>query len=175
MQYELLYIVSASVADDDIGTAETNVRALLEKNGATIVTSARLGKFRFAYPIRKSRYGNYILVNFTAEPASLAKLEEALRLSNDVLRHLILRADEAGGEKFEMVQFAEINLEAKEERPRPRRDRPTEDAAKKAEDIKSGVAALEEKSETPPAADAAAAITDEELEKKLDAALTEKT
>ena len=41
-QYELLYIVSATFADDDVGTVEAVVRALLEKNGATLTTTKRL-------------------------------------------------------------------------------------------------------------------------------------
>lgn len=173
MQYELLYIVSATFADDDVGTVESVVRALLEKNGASVVSTKRLGKLRFAYPIKKSRYGNYVLIRFESEPSAVAKIEESLRIANDVVRHLILRADEAGEEKFDLVQFTEVNIEAKDEQPRRRREHaPADEQAKKADEIKSGVAALEGGAEASAEKEApAAAISDEELDKKLAAAL----
>ena len=116
----------------------------LRKNGATLTTTKRLGKFRFAYPIKKSRYGHYVLVRFESEPSVVAKIEEGLRITNDVVRHMILRADEAGEETFDMVQFTEVNIEAKDEQRR-RRERPASDEqAKKTDEIKSGVAVLEE-------------------------------
>lgn len=172
MQYELLYIVSSSYTDEDVGKVEGTVKALIEKVGGRIVETKRLGKFRFAYPIKKNRHGHYVLTYVEMEPATVAKLDEALRMSGEVLRHIILRADEAGGAKFELVQFTEINLDSKEDRPRRKRDEPTtDDKAKAAEDIKSGVAAIESADAEKPAEEKVAAITDEELDKKLAAAL----
>ncbi len=174
MQYELLYIISATFADDDVGTVEAVVRALLEKNGATLTTTKRLGKFRFAYPIKKARYGHYVLVRFESEPSVVAKIEEGLRITSDVVRHLILRADEAGEETFDMVQFTEVNIEAKDDQRRRREKPATDDPAKKTDEIKSGVAVLEEGKEATAEKEApAAAISDEELDKKLAAALEE--
>lgn len=166
MQYELMYIVPTTFTDEDVGKIEGNVKALLEKYNASIIDTKRLGKFRFAYPIKKQRHGHYILVQVEAEPASIAKIDEGLRISNEVLRHLILRADEAGGDKFELVQFTEINLDNKEDRPRRRReDKPADEKA--GEEAKVGVSA-EAKTETAPEV---AALSDEELDKKLKAAL----
>lgn len=166
MQYELLYIVPSSVTDDDVGQIEGNVKALLEKYGASIVDTKRLGKFRFAYPIKKVRHGHYILVHLETEPANMIKIDEALRISSDVLRHLLLRADEAGGETFELVQFTEVNTDNKEDRPRRRReDKSTEEKVK--EDDKAGVATIEKVPEVIPAV----TLSEEELDKKLNAAL----
>ncbi|MCI0479408.1 30S ribosomal protein S6 [Candidatus Uhrbacteria bacterium] len=177
MQYELLYIVSSSYTDEDVGKVEGNVKALIEKVGARLVEAKRLGKFKFAYPIRKQRHGHYVLAYVEMEPAAVAKLDEALRMSNDVLRHLILRADEAGGDKFDLVQFTEVNLDLKDDRPRRRREEATpDDKAKAAEDIKSGVAAIESTEagvEKP--AEEKPALSDEELDKKLAEALESDT
>ena len=173
MLYELLYIVSASYTDDDVGRIEGAVKALLEKNGARITETKRLGKFRFAYPIKKAHHGHYVLAYIEADPSAVAKIDEALRMSNDVLRHIILRADEAGGEKFDLVQFTEVNVDMKDDRPRRKREEaPVESKTQAAEEIKSGVAAIEsaeggaEKKEA-----VAAPLSDEELEKKLAQAL----
>lgn len=172
-QYELLYIIPATFTDDDVGGIEANVKALLEKQGATIDETTRLGKFRLAYPIKHVRHGHYILAKFTAEGATVAKIDEALRISNDVLRHLILRADEAGGDKFELVQFTEVNLDTKESDDRARRRREDRPEERKA-DIKSGVAVLEgEAANKKDEEEAKPAMSAEELEKKIDSALSE--
>lgn len=169
MQYELMYIVPTTFTDDDVSKIEGNVKALIEKHGASVTDTKRLGKFRFAYPIKKQRHGNYVLLQVDAEPATVAKIDEGLRISNEVLRHIILRADEAGGSTFDLVQFTEVNTDLKEDRPRRRREeKPPEDKAKTSEDIKAGVAALESKTEVAPEAPA---LSDEELDKKLNAAL----
>lgn len=169
MQYELLYIVPTTYTDEDVGTVEGNVKALLEKYGASVIETKRLGKFRFAYPIKKQRHGHYVLVRLETEPKTVAKIDEGLRISNEVLRHLLLRADEVGGEKFDIVQFTEVNVDMKDDRPRRRREEKSgEEKAKSTEELKTGVAAIENK-ETTPSTDAA--LSEEELDKKLNAAL----
>lgn len=167
MQYELMYIVPTSFTDEDVGKIEGNIKALLEKHGAKIIEAQRLGKFKFAYPIKKQRHGHYMLVQLEVEPANLAKLDEGLRISNEVLRHMILKADEAGGNKFDIVQFTEVNVDLKEDRPRRKRDEKDEkektDEATKTEEV-----AAETKADVVPAV---AALSDDELDKKLTAAL----
>ena len=184
-QYELLYIISENHSDDDIGNVENVVKAILEKYGATLDNTTRLGKFRFAYPIKNTRYGQYVLVRFTSEGSAIKEIEEALRISSEVLRHLIVRADEAGGDKFEFLQFVEVNLDNKESGERRRDDRrpAAGAAAKPADEAKADVAKVEDakadEAKTEVAAPAAAeetvpGLSAEELDKKIDAALDAK-
>lgn len=168
-QYELLYIIPATFTDEDLSGIEANVKAMFDKYGGTIESTTRLGKFRFAYPIKAVRHGHYILVRWSGDGSIVNKIDEALRISPEVLRHLILRADEAGGDKFDLVQFTEVNLDAKESSD-DRGRRGAKPDERKAE-IKSGVAALEgEKDETVVVA-AEKELSPEELEKKIDTAL----
>lgn len=160
MQYELLYIVPTSFTDEDVGQVESNVKALLEKYGATVDETKRLGKFRLAYPIDKVRHGHYVLVMLTTEPANVSKVDTALRLSNDILRHLLLRADEAGGGKFDLIQFVEVNIEGKEDRPRRKREDGVMEP-RKVDEVKADEVKLEIKP----------VLTDEELDKKIDAVI----
>ena len=169
MQYELLYIIPATVTDEEVGTTEALVKALLEKYGATLDTTNRLGKFRLAYPVKNIRHGHYVLVRFTCEGTAVAKIEEGLRISQEVLRHLILRAEEAGTEKFDLVQFNEINIEAAKEAKDARR---REKAEKAVEDKAVEDKAEDKKEDAAPAA-TASTLTDEDIDKKIDQALTE--
>ncbi|HWR00135.1 MAG TPA: 30S ribosomal protein S6 [Candidatus Methylomirabilis sp.] len=178
IEYELMYIVPTSFTEEAVGNVEVSVSAILTKAGAAIAKTVRLGKFRLAYPIKHQRHGHYVLVRFTAEPAALADINNALRLSPDqVLRHLILKAEEAGEEKFDLVQFQEVTVEGRDDRTRRlKAAKPAEraDKEKVVQAQKEGVAALEgaEPAEAP--ASAVEQLSPEELQKKIDAALEEK-
>lgn len=111
-RYELLYIIPTSFTDDEVGGVESKITALITKYGAAVESTERLGKLRMAYAIEEQRHGHYVMTMFKAEAGSIAKIEENLRINNDILRHMILRADEAGSDaKFELVQFTEIVVE----------------------------------------------------------------
>lgn len=147
-RYELLYIIPTTFTDEEAGEVETRVSGLISKVGASVESTTRMGKLRFAYPIKDQRHGYYVQVVVSAEPSAVAKLDMQLRINPEVLRHLILSAEEAGSEtKFELVQFAEVDINAKEDRPRRR---PTTEA--KEGEVKEGEAkpegAKEESKET---------------------------
>lgn len=169
-RYELLYIIPATLTDDEVGGVETKVAAVLTKFGAQVESTKRLGKFRFAYPIAHQRHGHYVLVIFAAETASLAKIEENLRIVTDVMRHLTVRADEAGAEqKFDLVQFTEVNVETKDDRAPRRREKSSEEAGKD-EMKEEGKTDGDEKLAAVTGKDD---ISSEELEKKIETALSE--
>ncbi len=155
-RYELLYIVPTSFTDEETGAVETKISALITKLGAKVETTKRLGKFKLAYEIKGQRHGHYIMSIFAADGAALAKMEENLRINNDMLRHLILRADEAGSDqKFELIQFTEIVVEGG--RGDRRREKP--EAAK---EVKEGEKTEEKEGEkAEPAADAKPAAAEE--------------
>ncbi len=111
-RYELLYIIPTSFTDEEVGGVESKISALITKYGAAVESTQRLGKLRLAYAIKEQRHGHYVMTMFKAEASSVAKIEENLRINNDILRHMILRAEEAGSDaKFELVQFTEIVVE----------------------------------------------------------------
>ncbi len=180
-EYELMYIVPTSYTEEELGTVEQNVAQILEKNGATITKTTRLGKLRFAYPIKHERYGHYVLLRLSAEPASIASIDDGLRLNQkEVLRHILLRGDEVS-EEFNFTQFQEVHVEAMDRRKRPPRAEKAQDKEKEAQEQKEGVAALEEgtppepeKKEEAPAAEGIEELSAEDLQKKIDEALEEK-
>ncbi len=166
MRYELLYIIPTIFTDEEVGGVENKLATLITKYGATVETTKRLGKFRLAYSIKGQRHGHYVMVVFTAESASLAKIDENLRISNDILRHLILRADEAGtDQKFEMIQFNEIVVEGTRD-DRRRREKAEKDGKEEKADEKTDDKS-DEKEEKPESKEEA------ELDAKIETALTE--
>ena len=171
MRYELLYIIPTTFTDEEAGTIETRLNGLLAKLGANVEATRRLGKLRFAYPINKQRHGYYVLVTFAAPATALAKIEENLRIQTDVLRHITVKLEDSGEQKFDLVPFTEVNVETKDERARRRSSEAKEGSSdEKKEELKSAVAAIEgaEKKEEA----AAPQVTSEELEKKIESALS---
>lgn len=49
-----------------------------------------LGEKKFAYPIKKSLKGDYVLMEFEAEKVS-EELENRARIQDSILRHLLVR------------------------------------------------------------------------------------
>ncbi len=97
-QYELLYIIPAVMTDAEAETAATKVTDLIKATGATVIRDENLGKLKLAYPIKHQKHGFYMLVQFDAEGAVIAKLENDLRLNENVLRHQLTSRPE-GAEK----------------------------------------------------------------------------
>lgn len=136
-RYELLYIIPATVVETEVGAVETKMAALLTKYGATVELTKRLGKLHMAYQIDNQRYGYYVAVVFNAETATVAKLEENLRISNDILRHMIIKSEKTVEEqKFDLVQFVEINVEEERARRREKAE-DKKDEEKKVDDEKT--------------------------------------
>lgn len=174
--YELMYIVPTSYTEEELGTVEKNVTQILEKNAATIVKATRLGKFRFTYPIKRENHGHYVLVRFQAEPASLRGINEGLRMNQkEVLRHLIVDGTDVS-ESYKLVQFQEVTVEGSEQRRRRAQKEEEKETDEAEKTQKEGVAALEgtEKEEAEPEAKPGIeTLSEEDLQKKIDAALTE--
>ncbi|MCR4256413.1 MAG: 30S ribosomal protein S6, partial [Candidatus Uhrbacteria bacterium] len=143
-RYELLYIIPTTFTDEEAGEIETRVSGLIEKVGITAESTTRLGKLRFAYLIKDQRHGYYIMVMLNADPSAIAKLDGQLRITPEVLRYMIISADEAGSEaKYELVQFTEVNVEDKDTRSRRRPSKDGEEK-KEATDVKKDEASKTE-------------------------------
>lgn len=92
--YELMYIINPVLSEEQTKDIVQRVTAYLSDNGADVVQVSETGSQRLAYPIEKKRNGYYVIVNFRlSNVAALPKLERALRINDDVMRHLVLRYD----------------------------------------------------------------------------------
>ena len=90
--YEVLFILSPQVAEEEANTLITEFRSVAEGTGATLKNEEAWGRRRLAYPIHKFNEGNYHLFVFETE-SSLAELDRRMKNSDRILRHLIVRTD----------------------------------------------------------------------------------
>lgn len=94
-RYELVTIISPQVGDDDVPDAvDRLIRRAIEGQGGVCEEVNVWGRRRLAYPIQKHVEGNYVLANFQLGPERARELEHTLRISEEVIRHLLVRLDE---------------------------------------------------------------------------------
>ena len=89
--YELLYILNNELSDEAKGAVVEKLNAVVTDNGGTIDGIDKWGTRKLAYPIGYKTEGYYVLVNFTA-PATLPdELERVMRITDAVIRFLIVK------------------------------------------------------------------------------------
>lgn len=91
--YETVFILTPVLSDDQAKEAVEKFTKILTDNGAAIVNLEEWGVRKLAYPIEKMSTGNYVLVEFDANPEVIKKLETAYRRDERVLRFLTFRLD----------------------------------------------------------------------------------
>ncbi|MDZ7798746.1 MAG: 30S ribosomal protein S6 [Patescibacteria group bacterium] len=88
--YELLYIVSGKIAEDEQKNITNQVESLIKKLEGNLTLSESLGKKKLAYPIKKNDHGSYYVNEFDMEENKLKELEKNLKLINEIIRFLII-------------------------------------------------------------------------------------
>jgi small subunit ribosomal protein S6 len=91
--YEVLFILSPQVPEEEATALSNEFRGIAEKTGATLKNEEAWGRRRLAYPIQKFNEGNYHLFVFESD-GSLAELDRRMKNSDRILRHMIVRTDE---------------------------------------------------------------------------------
>lgn len=92
--YEALYIISPELDDSAIQTVVAEVEKFITSSNGTIVRSDVWGKRKLAYTIRKHTEGVYVVLRFLASPDSIKRLEQQLKLTEAVIRYMVLYLDE---------------------------------------------------------------------------------
>ncbi len=91
--YELVLVISPESTEEEFEAAIDNVSRFVTEGGGTVSEIERWGKRRLAYPIMRFVEGSYVLARFQLKPALGKELEANLRISEKVLRHLLIRLD----------------------------------------------------------------------------------
>lgn len=89
--YELVLIISPEVADEDLPRIADKIRKFINDRGGSITEITQWGRRKLAYPIQKFVEGNYVLTRFSLEPNLTKELEADLQLSNEIVRHLLVK------------------------------------------------------------------------------------
>jgi small subunit ribosomal protein S6 len=88
-----MVVLDPNLDDEAIEALNTRIRGMVTQRGGTIATVESWGRKRLAYPIGRFRDGIYVLTRFQLRPNGAAEIERALKLSESVIRHLLVRAE----------------------------------------------------------------------------------
>jgi small subunit ribosomal protein S6 len=91
--YELMVVLDPNLDDAAIDALNTRIQTLSTQRGGTIEHVDTWGRRRLAYPIGRYRDGVYILYRMQLPPNAAAEIERALKLTESVIRHLLVRAE----------------------------------------------------------------------------------
>lgn len=91
--YETVMVISMKQGEEGIQAIIEKFKALIENN-ATLQSVDEWGKRRLAYLINKESEGYYVLMNFESEPEFPAELDRIYKITDGVMRSLIIKKDE---------------------------------------------------------------------------------
>ena len=89
-KYELMYILVNSASDEEKDAMIEKINALITKNGGVVESVDKIGSKKLAYEINKKHDGYYVLVNFSAESSVPATVTNTLRITENVLRYIVV-------------------------------------------------------------------------------------
>ncbi len=104
--YETLYIIDSNLMDEQIDGIISNYTTLITEQGGEVQAAGRWDRRRLAYEIKGRREGLYILMYFTGEPAVQKELDRKFKISDEVIRHIILRIEPEGVDVTRIMQAA---------------------------------------------------------------------
>ena len=118
--YELMLVLNPALSREEDTEAKERVREVITSNGGTISTEDVWGTRRLAYSIKKAGQtymeGVYYMFRFDLEPSLVSDIQRPLLLSEQVLRHMVVRSNQPKKEvkEPEVAEEAGAAEEAKE-------------------------------------------------------------
>ena len=92
-KYEALFIINPSVEEAGIKELIQKFSDLINSNGK-VEGVEEIGKKKLAYPVKKNPDGFYVLINFESDGTIIAELERNFRITDEVIKFIVIRKDE---------------------------------------------------------------------------------
>lgn len=108
-RYELMLVLRPDAPDERAQAVLERVTRTIVADGGQVVKAQPWGRRRLAYPIERYREGQYHILVFEAPPTTVGELERSLLITEEVLRHLVIRIERPlrASKKGEVVDVAE--------------------------------------------------------------------
>ena len=88
--YEMLFIVDASISEEEREKVIAGVSELIAKVGGKAGEPEKWGVRKYAYPVNYKSEGFYVLMNFEAEDAAIVGITNKLNINKNIVRHMIV-------------------------------------------------------------------------------------
>ena len=93
INYEVMFILDPALEDYKKEAAIEAVKEIISSEGEVGNTDV-WGMRKLAYPIQKKNEGYYVVIEFKGEPTLPKELDRRLKISDNVMRHIIVNKDE---------------------------------------------------------------------------------
>ena len=90
--YEVMFIIDPILEDDKKEATVETVQQIINADGEVSKVDV-WGLRKLAYPIQKKNEGYYVVIEFAASTELPKELDRRLRISDDVMRHIIISKD----------------------------------------------------------------------------------
>ena len=90
-KYEIVTIVNPDIPDDSVSQTMDKLSRMIQNRGGTVELVKRWGRRKLAYPIKSHTEGHYTLTYFTLEPHLATELDAEINVTEEILRHLIVK------------------------------------------------------------------------------------
>ena len=91
--YELALVLNPEVDDDRVGSVMDRIKRVIGDFQGEVVSEDSWGRRKLAYKIGQHVEGHYHLAHLHMDGEGAKSLENALKLTDDVLRHMLIRED----------------------------------------------------------------------------------
>ena len=92
--YECMFILKPDMAEEATLAAIEKYSAIVTEGKGELVSVDKWGKRRLAYEIKDLFEGYYVLMIFKSEPAVVKELDRVMKISDNMLRFMIINIDE---------------------------------------------------------------------------------
>ena len=93
-KYETVFIIDPNIEPEQIDRVVEDAQNLVSGSGGKVTGVDRWGKKRLAYEVKGNRDGYYVLINFEAEPQFIQRLGRYYGLTEEIIKHITLRAED---------------------------------------------------------------------------------
>jgi small subunit ribosomal protein S6 len=91
--YELGFILNPEVSEEQSSSILERIQQIVSNNDGQVVRINQWGRRRLAYPIEHQRDGFYVFFDMILNPETVSELDRNLKVTEEVLRHIIIRRD----------------------------------------------------------------------------------
>ena len=91
-KYESIIIVNPSVDEEGVKALTEKFTGLIN-NAGKVESFENMGKKKLAYEIKKFKEATYMLFNFEAKPDSIKELERVYRITDGILKFIVVRKE----------------------------------------------------------------------------------
>ena len=92
--YEELFIVRHDATEEEVDPVIEQLKTVITSTGGTLEKTEKWGVRKLAYRVMKQSEGQYILLQFSAQPETVKEIERRLRVADLVMKFITVRIDE---------------------------------------------------------------------------------